>query len=123
MDWHQLKEWITAASGLDMDALHVHAGVFCQIAVALVLRRRLSSLWPWVVVAVIAVANEVYDYTYEVWPTREEQFFESVKDVWNTMLLPSVLMVLARWAPGLFVVPLAVPDPGEASADPSKAGE
>ncbi|HZG09330.1 MAG TPA: hypothetical protein VEZ70_10175 [Allosphingosinicella sp.] len=122
MDWHQLKQWLTMASGLDMDALHVHAGVVCQIVVALVLRLRLSSLWPWAAVAAVAFGNEVYDFTYEVWPTREEQFFESVKDVWNTLLVPTLLMLLVRWMPGLFVAPSAA-DPGEAGADPGEPRE
>lgn len=122
MDWHQIKEWITAESGLNMDALHVHAGVLAQIAVAIVLRKRLSSPWPWLAVAVAAVLNEMYDYSYEVWPTREDQFLESVKDVWNTMLLPTVLLILARFAPGLFTRPSAA-DSGEAGEGGGKSGE
>jgi hypothetical protein len=122
MEWHQLKQWLTMASGLDMDALHVHAGVVCQIVVALVLRLRLSSLWPWAAVAAVALGNEIYDFNYEVWPTREEQFFESVKDVWNTLLLPTLLMLLVRWTPGLFAAPSAA-NPREVCADPGEAGE
>jgi hypothetical protein len=116
MDWHDIKLWLSGSSGLDMDALHVHFGVLAQVAVALLLRRRLSSLWPWLVVAAVAVGNEVYDYRYEVWPTREEQFLESVKDVWNTMLLPTVLLLLARFLPGLFVKSSAA-DAGKASGE------
>ena len=122
MDWHDIKQWLSGASGLDMDSLHVHVGVLAQVAVALVLRRRLSSGWPWLAVAAAVLANEVYDYRYEVWPTREEQFFESVKDVWNTMLLPTVLLILARFVPGLFAAPSAG-DAGETGGEGSEAGE
>lgn len=121
MDWHDYKQWLSAASGLDMDSLHVHIGVLAQVAVAVLLRRRLSSLWPWLAVAAAVLANEVYDFHYDVWPTREEQFLESVKDVWNTMLLPTVLMLLARLAPGLFVRRSA--DPGKAGGEAGEAGE
>ena len=122
MDWHLVKQWLSGASGLDMDSLHVHAGVLAQVAVALVLRRRLSSGWPWLAVATAVLANEYYDFQYEVWPTREDQFFESVKDVWNTMLLPSVLLLLARFAPGLFAAAL-IDDSGEAGGERREGGE
>jgi hypothetical protein len=121
MDWHDIKQWLVGASGLDMDSLHVHAGVLAQVAVALVLRRRLSSLWPWLAVAAAVLANEVYDFQYEIWPTRREQFLESVKDVWNTMLLPTVLLLLARYTPGLFAAPSA--DACEAGGEGGEAGE
>jgi hypothetical protein len=122
MDWHDYKQWLSGTSGLDMDSLHVHAGVLAQVGVAFVLRLRLSSLWPWLAVAAAVLANEYYDYQYEVWPTREEQFFESVKDVWNTMLLPTVLALLARFTPGLFAAP-SVADPGEPGGEGREARE
>lgn len=103
MDWHHFKDWTEHASGLDMDAIHVHAGVLIQIASALVLRKRLASPWPWLVVLGAEFANEVYDYNYEVWPDRDIQFAEGLRDMWNTMVLPTLLMLLARFAPWLFV--------------------
>ena len=115
LDWHGIKQWISGTSGLDMDSLHIHIGVLAQVAVAFVLRRRLSSMWPWLAVAAAVLANEAYDFHYETWPTRSEQVMEGVKDLWNTMLLPTVLLLLARFAPGLFG---AAP-----SADAGETGE
>ena len=89
--------------GLDLDALHVHAGVMGQLIAALVLRRSLASPWPWLLVLAAELGNEWWDLTYEIWPTRDEQWAESVRDTWNTMLLPTVLLILARFAPGLLV--------------------
>jgi hypothetical protein len=123
MEWHAIKEWLSGTSGLDMDSLHVHVGVLAQIAIAFVLRRRLSSLWPWAAVAAAALANEAYDFQYEIWVERRGQFLESVKDVWNTMLLPTVILLLTRFAPGLFVARSEAADPGEASGERGKAGE
>jgi hypothetical protein len=122
MDWHQVKLWVSGASGLDMDALHVHVGVLAQVAVAVLLRKRLSSPWPWLAVAAAALANEAYDFHYEIWPTRWQQFLESVKDVWNTMLLPTVILLIARFAPGLFAAP-SIGDSGEAGEGRGEAGE
>jgi hypothetical protein len=114
MDWYQVKESVEAFTGLDMDALHVHVGVLAQIAVALALRRSLASPWPWLIVLAAAIANEYYDLAYETWPDpeRERQLMEGVRDIWNTMLLPTVLLILCRFAPHLFVRPA----PAETSA-------
>ena len=110
MDWFQIKVWLSAASGLDMDALHVHAGVLCQIVVALLLRKRLSSPWPLLAVAAILIANEIYDYRHEVWPDRSMQQAEAVRDFWNTLLLPTLLLLVARYVPCLFQASAAKPD-------------
>ena len=103
MDWHHVKEWLTRASGLDMDALHVHASLLLQLTAAFVLRRPLRSPWPWLVVLAAEFGNEVYDYTYEVWPDRDIQFAEGVRDMWNTMAMPTLILLLARYAPRLLV--------------------
>lgn len=110
MDWYLIKMEVVRATGLDMDALHVHVGVLAQLLTAAVLRVRLSSPWPWLLVLLAAGANEWFDLAYEIWPTREQQYAESIKDVWNTMLLPTVLLALARWAPGLLTHPRPTPD-------------
>ncbi|QAY77061.1 hypothetical protein [Sphingosinicella sp. BN140058] len=119
MDWHAVKQWLETTSGLDMDALHVHAGILCQVFVALVLRRRLSSPWPWLVTAAVILANEYYDYHYEIWPQRDMQWAESVKDVWNTLLIPTLLLLLTRFVPGLF---RKAPSETASAADPGQAG-
>jgi hypothetical protein len=103
MDWYGVKEWLEAASGLHMDALHVHAGILAQLGAAAALRRSLRSPLPWLVVLSAILANEWYDLAYEVWPTRDAQYGESAKDIWNTMLAPTLFFLLARWAPGLLV--------------------
>lgn len=103
MGWYGFKEWLEATSGLDMDALHVHAGILLQLLAALLLRRSLRSPWPWLVVLAATLANEAYDLHFETWPDpdRARQWLEGLKDVVNTMLIPSLLLVLARCAPRL----------------------
>jgi hypothetical protein len=116
MDWHQLKDLIEQASGLDMDSLHVYAGVLGQMAVALLLRRPLRSPIPWLLVLAAVAANEVYDYRYEVWPNRDDQLAGGIRDAWNTMLLPTLILLGARFHPRLFTG--APARPGESSSDP-----
>lgn len=107
MDWYQIKVSVETFTGLDMDALHVHIGILAQLATALILRRSVGSPWPWLIVLGAALANEWSDLTYEIWPDRDYQYSESVRDVWNTMLMPTLLLILSRWVPHLLVTPVA----------------
>ena len=102
MNWFQIKTWLVGMTGLHMDALHVHAGILLQIVAALVLRRSLASPLPWAVVLVAVLANEIYDFNYEVWPNRWDQVLEGFRDTWNTLLLPTLFLLLTRYAPRLF---------------------
>jgi hypothetical protein len=122
MDWFHFKQALSVASGLNMDALHVHAGLLCQILAALLMRRRLSSPWPWLVVLALVAANEYYDYRYEVWPDRAEQRAEAIRDAWNTLLVPTLILLLARFLPGLFVASRPSADAGEPGKTRDEAG-
>lgn len=102
MDWYQVKMMLVGITGLHMDALHVHAGVLLQLGAALVLRRSIASPLPWMAVLAVALLNEGYDLRAEIWPTRDEQYAAAIKDMWNTMLLPTLLMLGCRLVPRLF---------------------
>lgn len=103
-DWHQAKEWLEHAVGLNMDALHIYVGLAILVAAALILRRPLRSPWPWLMVLALELGNEYYDWTYEVWPgfERQLQVAEGLRDIWNTMALPTFLLIASRWFPRLF---------------------
>ncbi|NCN84862.1 MAG: hypothetical protein GW808_04305 [Sphingomonadales bacterium] len=101
MDWFEIKNWLETATGLDRDSLHIYAGVGVQLFVALFFRRSLASPVPWFFVVAAALINEYYDYSLVREPLHGEQrYFEgSVTDIWNTLLLPSLLLVIARFWP------------------------
>jgi hypothetical protein len=103
MGWFHFKEWLEAVTRLDMDALHVHAGLLLQLLAAWTFRRSLRSPIPWLIVLGAETVNEIYDLSIDVWPeaVRLSQWGESVKDMINTMIVPTLLMLLARHAPGL----------------------
>jgi hypothetical protein len=113
MDWNQLKLALEIITGLDKDALHVHVGVLTQAGIALLMRRTLASPWPWLALLAAVLANEYYDLTYEIWPPeeRQRQYLEGVRDLWNTMLMPTLLMLLCRFTPRLFQSPVPVEEP------------
>lgn len=103
MGWFHFKEWLEAVTRLDMDALHVHAGLLLQLLVAWTFRRSLRSPIPWLVVLGAETLNEIYDLSIDPWPeaVRLSQWGESLKDMINTMIIPTLLLLIARYAPGL----------------------
>lgn len=101
MMWFEIKDWLELSTGLDRDSLHIYAGVGVQLFIALFLRRSLASPVPWLCVAVAALANEIYDYSMvaDVFHKTPAFFDGAVRDIWNTLLLPSLLLVIARFWP------------------------
>ena len=100
MDSEVIKAAVAAWTGLERDALHVYAAVIIQLGSAAILRQTVASPWPWLIVLVFALANEYLDM-------RNDNLVEdwekaaALHDLWNTMLLPTLLLLVARFAPGL----------------------
>ncbi len=102
LDWVNFKVFIAHLSGISHDAMHVIAGVLVQLALVALFRTSLARVWPWSIVRVAELANEWNDLHIERWSDAGMQWGEMAKDVGLTMLLPTVLMLLARWKPSLF---------------------
>lgn len=100
-DWQQLKLVVMGLTGLERDALHIYTSVAIQLAAALLGRRRLGDWLPWLVVLGFALLGEVGDVVVEVWPDSELQAGKALHDIVNTMVMPSILLLLSRWRPGL----------------------
>lgn len=111
MDWEQVKNAISIWTELERDALHIYAAIFLQIGSAALLRRSLASPLPWLTVLAAALANEALDM-------RRDGLFEAwerdaaLHDLWNSMLVPTILLLLVRFAPRLVARP-AAPPPSE----------
>ena len=97
MLWVALKDGIVFYTGLERDAVHVHAALLLYIAAMVVFRRNRRSLVPWLVVMALALANEAVDFLFNLDMGSKEAFSRVVKDLWNTMLWPTVLLVLGRY--------------------------
>jgi signal transduction histidine kinase len=115
LDWNQIKEVIAVWTDLERDALHIYAALLVQVAAALVLRRRLSHWLPWAAVLAFAIGNEWLD-TYRDDLVEQWELDASLHDLWNTMLLPSLLLLLVRFAPRLFAAAPAPEAPAEEPA-------
>lgn len=102
MNWTEIKDSIEAATGLGRDALHIYAALLIQVAAAAFLRRRLADWLPWLIVLGFVAANEYLD-AYSDGLLEQWEMSAGLHDLWNTMLVPTTLLLLARFAPGLVV--------------------
>lgn len=100
-DWYALKQLAEHATGWPMDTLHVLAGVLLQLLTAWLLRTSLADWRPWLAVLLLELLNEGYDLWVERWPSLAMQLGEGLRDLIGTMLLPTLLLVLARRRPRL----------------------
>lgn len=120
MDWYHVKLVAMEATNLSRDALHIFGGLGGQILAAVLLRRTLASPLPWLVVLLVELANEWFDLTYETWRDRP-MWPGSIHDIWVTMLVPTLLLLLTRFAAGLFNPPQSAAEPEEPTAtDPAE---
>lgn len=102
LDWVHLKDFAGRALAVNPDGLHVIAGVIGQLLLVALLRTNLADGRPWSLVLLAELLNEWIDFRVERWPEVGMQWGEAAKDVGLTMLLPTVLLILARWKPDMF---------------------
>ena len=102
--WHQGKLFIEHAVTVSHDSLHVIVGTLLWLALAFLLRRPLSSWFPWLWLFAFTLWNETVDLWIERWPDPGQQYGEGAKDVLLTMFLPTILMFAVRLCPQLFAL-------------------
>ncbi|QJB68721.1 hypothetical protein HF685_05020 [Parasphingorhabdus halotolerans] len=61
----------------------------------------MASIWPWLAVIIVAFGNEYLDYQSagddpDALVRASE---EAWRDIWNSMLLPTLLLLIARFWP------------------------
>ena len=101
-DWAQVKTLVEHYAGHDDDWVHVLVGPIIQLLVTLLPRQNLQRIGPWLTVLALELLNEWHDLTWEVWPTRQMQYGESLKDILLTMAIPTALLLLSRSFPHWF---------------------
>lgn len=100
--WTEWKLFFERSISFSSDSVHVIAGGLILLAGALVLRKPISSRWPWLLVVVLIGLNEFIDLWVERWPGAGLQYGEGAKDVLLTMFLPTVLALSVRLFPRLY---------------------
>jgi hypothetical protein len=90
------KLWALDAVDLSRDALHVHVGLAVFLGGAALFGWRLSGWRPWALAAAAALAGEAWDVRDSMADDDPVYLDANLHDLWNTMLWPSALMLLAR---------------------------
>lgn len=98
IDYGGAKNWISDELHISHAVLHIHLGLTIFLASSLLLRRRIGTWPPLLIVLALETANELFDFArYKVsdWPWKPTG---TIEDVVNTMLWPVILTLLFRWA-------------------------
>ena len=103
IEWYRLKLSVSHATSLSMDALHLLLGVVAMLLFARLIRRSIADIRPWLAVLVFELLNEWSDLRFEQWPDPAKQYGEGAKDILLTMLVPTALLLIARYRPRLLV--------------------
>ncbi|HWH16840.1 MAG TPA: hypothetical protein VNT77_00655 [Allosphingosinicella sp.] len=98
MEWFaDIKDLIEQYSGLEKDALHVHSALLLYLLAMFAFRQTRKSRIPWLFVLGLEMANETYDLFLQHSQGEPPRWGESAKDLWNTMLWPTVLLFVGRY--------------------------
>ncbi|MFM6931850.1 MAG: hypothetical protein ACKOUT_06360 [Novosphingobium sp.] len=113
------KMFVERAAAFHNDALHVMAGLGLALVFAAIFRRSLADWLPWLLVLALELVNEANDYFIETWPNEvPQQFGEITKDILLTMVLPTLLLVIARRWPHLLTGRAGSPPRDDSAGEP-----
>ena len=89
-----LKTDLSQFLHLSRDALHIHLGLLVMLLVVIVLRKSPASFVPWLCVLGLELLNETLDLLHA---HQGLSLLGGLKDIVNTMLWPTVILLLARY--------------------------
>lgn len=93
--WIGYKTRLVDYVGLTNDAMHIHGSILILFVSAIILRRRPDSIWCWLIVLAAELFNEYADL--KGLAPGEASVDASVHDLYNTMLWPTVILILGRF--------------------------
>ena len=97
MSWIEFKDIIEQYSGLERDALHIHGALLLYVLAMFAFRQSRRSRFPWLVVLAVEMLNEAFDLRHQYRSDGVLEWSSSAKDLWNTMLWPTVLLLVGRY--------------------------
>lgn len=95
--FQELKTLIVDHVGLAKDALHVYVALFVFLLACRLFGWPASSFKPWLAVLVVAVLGEALDLRHTMAQGYSIRLDYHWTDLWNTMLVPTILVLVARY--------------------------
>jgi hypothetical protein len=92
----QLKWALVEHLHLSKDSLHIYVALSLFLGSALLLRWPIKSWKPWLLVLAAAIAGEAWDLRDSLVYGTRVYLLANLKDIFNTIFWPTVLMLLAR---------------------------
>lgn len=115
--FQSFKTLLVDHTHLAKDALHIYVALGVFFGSCLLFGWKARHWRPWLLVLVAALLGEAWDLAEASDSNDPVDKAGHIKDVWNTLLVPTVLMVLARFST-VFADPIASGDEAEV-ADPA----
>ena len=124
-DFQEAKMWLVDTLQLGKDALHIYVALIVFFGTCLLFGWKASQWKPWLCVLAAALAGEAWDLADDINPGDLIDVVASLKDLVNTLMFPTVLMILARHSAVFAPVPedLAEPSGDAPEDDPEDDGE
>ena len=97
LDLQNLKLYLIDATGLGRDALHVYAGLTVFLIVRLLWRGRGGWVIAWLAALALGLSIEWLDMQAEGKAGVPQPDPAHWHDVWNTMVWPTVLLLIGPW--------------------------
>jgi len=94
----QAKLVLVTHLGLAKDALHIYVALAIFLGACLLFKWKASEWKPWALVLAAALLGEAWDLRDRVIYDIPVRLAENWKDVWNTMLIPTVLLLATRYS-------------------------
>ena len=96
--FQQAKVWLVDTLHLERDALHIYVALLVFFGACLLFRWKASQWKPWLCVLAVALVGEVWDLADSIGRSEPLAFDHSLKDLGNTLLIPTLLVLLARYS-------------------------
>lgn len=108
-----VKAILVLNTGLAKDALHIYVALGLFLGSCLIFGWKTRQWKPWMLVLLAAVVGEIWDISDQIWHKIPVDLLASRHDIWNTMLVPTVLMILSRYSTIFAAKPAAAEESGD----------
>ena len=101
LDWQDKKSALIEHANLSRDALHVYAALLIFLGGCWLFKWKPCEWKPWLLVLAVQTVNEVFDMRLSYEDDGVVWIWANIKDMINTMALPTIFMIVARYS-GIF---------------------